>query len=343
MLYSTMITHPEETFKLITKKLEKPRKNDLTIKVKGCYICGSDVKTIRYGNDRVAMNRVMGHEIAGTVSDLGEQVKGYSVGDKVVLGADFPCLDCEMCFKEDYDNCTRHLALGHEIDGGFSEYITIPKTFIEKGPIIKVGTKIPLSLAALAEPVGCCIRGIKKKFFPEKVSTVSIIGGGPIGAIISTIFKIKFPNIKINIFEPSDARRNLLAARDIGNNWYGSTETLKDNSAGNLVFVACSVLAAQKEALRIVDHGGTVCLFGGINKTINIPVVDSNDIHYKELCVYGTTGSNKSNVGEALDLICNNHEEFQKLISATFPLPKLKLAFDEAYKGEILKIFIECS
>ena len=191
--------------------------------------------------------------------------------------------------------------------------------------------------------VGCCLRGVRKKFFPEKLSNVSIIGGGPIGAIISTILKIKFPDIQINIFEPSEARRNLLAARNIGDNWYESTEIFKENSAGNLIFVACSVLVAQKEALRIVDHGGTVCLFGGVNKTLNIPVVDSNDIHYKELCVYGTTGSNKQNVEEALDLISNNQREFQKLLSATFPLPELKKAFNEAYKGNILKIFIECS
>ena len=173
------------------------------VKVKGCYICGSDLKTLRHGNDRVGMNRIMGHEISGTVSDIGEHVKGFSIGDNVVLGADFPCLDCKMCSIENYDKCTKHLALGHEIDGGFSEYITVPKTFIDKGPIIKVGSKIPLPLAALAEPVGCCLRGIKKNFFPEKLSNVSIIGGGPIGAIISTILKIKFPGVQINIFEPS--------------------------------------------------------------------------------------------------------------------------------------------
>ena len=141
-----MVTHPDETFKLITKKLNKPSENDLIVKVKGCYICGSDLKTLKHGNDRVGMNRVMGHEISGTISDIGEQVKGYSIGDNVVLGADFPCLDCKMCSNENYDGCTKHLALGHELDGGFSEYILFQKIFIEKGPIIKVGSTIPLPL-----------------------------------------------------------------------------------------------------------------------------------------------------------------------------------------------------
>ena len=102
-------------------------------------------------------------------------------------------------------------------------------------------------------------------------------------------------------------------------------------------------MEAQQEALRIVNHGGTVCLFGGINQRNNHPVLDSNLIHYKELCVYGTTGSDKKDVKEAVRLITQNQDLFQKIISKKFSLFNIKEAFEEAYEGSQLKIFIECN
>jgi L-iditol 2-dehydrogenase len=247
-----------------------------------------------------------------------------------------------MCQNNEYEKCLKHLAIGHELDGGFAEYIVLPKPFIEKGPIIKVDQNIPLSLAALAEPVGCCLRGIKQNYFSNKLKNISIIGGGPIGAIITTILSIKFPEIRITIIEPSEKRRKLLISEKIGNNWCDKTENIKNNEGGELIFVACSVLEAQSEAIRIVDQAGTICLFGGINKSKNLPILDSNLIHYKELCVYGTTGSNKENVKEALEIISKNVEKFKKLLSEKYLLSDINNAFKSARAGNKLKIFVTC-
>ena len=342
MKYSSMAIQASKKFKLVSRELDKVNSEELIVKVKGCYICGSDLKTINFGNHRVSENRIMGHEISGTIIQVGDKVRGFKVGENVALGADFPCLNCNMCFKKDYSKCLNHLALGHEIDGGFSEYITLPSPFVKKGPIIKINDNIPLTLAALSEPVGCCLRSIKNYFYLKKLSSITVIGGGPMGAILTTVLSIKFPSIKINVFEPNTKRRKLLKSKEIGNYWYEDTKIFKDNAAGDLIFVACSVPEAQSEALRIVNHGGTICLFGGINKSINVPIIDSNMIHYKELCVYGTTGSNKDNVKEALTLISKNQVQFEKIFSEKFPLNSLEKAFKVAGKGNKLKIFVEC-
>ena len=343
MKYNSMAIQSDKNFKLVSKKLPEIDEDELLIKVKGCYICGSDLKTIKFGNTRVDNNRIMGHEISGTVYNVGKKVNKFKIGENVALGADFPCLDCEMCRNNNFSKCLKHLALGHEIDGGFSEYLILPGSFVKKGPLVKINKDVPLDLAALAEPVACCLRSIKKHHYKKNLSSISVIGGGPIGAILSTILSIKFPSTKLNIFEPNTKRRNLLISKHIGNFWYKNTNLFENNTGGDLIFVACSVLEAQQEALRIVNIGGTVCLFGGINKSVNYPVLDSNSIHYKELCVYGTTGSDKQDVSEAMKLITQNQALFKRVFSEKFSLFDIKKAFEEANKGTKLKIFIECS
>ena len=79
--------------------VEKPQLNaapgELVVRVHGCFICGSDLKALKFGNTRISEDRVMGPEIAGTVVDVGAGVKSFRMGDRVALGADFPCFECE--------------------------------------------------------------------------------------------------------------------------------------------------------------------------------------------------------------------------------------------------------
>ena len=248
-----------------------------------------------------------------------------------------------MCANNNYSRCLQHLALGHEIDGGFSEYVILPSSFVKEGPIIKINKDLSLVLAALAEPVACCLRSIKKHYYNANIPSISIIGGEPIGAILSTILSIKYPSSKLNIFEPNIERRQLLVSKGIGDYWYENTKLFDNNAGGDLIFVACSILEAQQEALRIVRYRGTVCLFGGINKTINYPVLDSNLIHYKELCVYGTTGSDKKDVKEAVRLITQKSRLISKIISKKFSLLISKRLLKKHMRDPKLKIFIECN
>ena len=76
---------------------------------------------------------------------------------------------------------------------------------------------------------------------------------------------------------------------------------------------------------------------------MNKPAIDSNLIHYKELCVYGTTGSNKKNVIEALKLIQENPNKFKRIISNTISLNNIEKAMKVASNGDKLKVFVECT
>lgn len=326
--------------------VEKPRRHvapgELLVRVHGCFICGSDLKALKFGNARISNDRVMGHEVAGTVVDVGAGVESFQLGDRVALGADFPCFECARCRQKEYRSCTTQMAIGHEYDGGFAEFITVPQPFVEEGPIVKVNDDTSLKLAGLCEPVACCLRGFNERFFPESVANLCIFGAGPIGSIIAIIAQLKMPDAKVTFIEPKSARREHLERLAIGHNYVANTAALPGDMQPDLVFVACSVPEAQREAVEIVRNGGTVCMFGGLPKVLNTPVIDSNLVHYKELCVYGTTGSDKRDVGNAFELIRHNQAAFERLISCEFSLEKISDAVKVAQDGNELKVFVKC-
>lgn len=342
MNYKAAIIQHGQLPLLVEKSGLQAAPGEILVRVHGCFICGSDLKTLKFGNPRISDDRIMGHEIAGTVAEIGEGVDSFEEGDRVALGADFPCFGCDNCKRHDFFKCSEHMAIGHEYDGGFAEFIRVPPAFVEEGPILKVKNNTPLRIAGLSEPVACCLRGFKEKLFPESVLNLCIFGAGPIGAIIATIAKVNMPSVNVTFVEPSANRRNYLEKLGIGDSWFSEVAELPVNMHPELVFVACSVPEAQRDAIELVKPGGTVCIFGGVPSTLNKPVIDSNLVHYKELCVYGTTGSNKRDVTVALEMISRNQSAFEKLISCEFDLADISKAVTVAQSGCELKVFVKC-
>ncbi|MDC3294190.1 alcohol dehydrogenase catalytic domain-containing protein [Alphaproteobacteria bacterium] len=342
MTYKAAIIQSDQMNLLVEKPQLHAGPGELIVRVHGCFICGSDLKTLKFGNPRISDDRIMGHEIAGTVVEVGTGVGRFQMGDRVALGADFPCFECESCAQQNYRGCTAHMAIGHEYDGGFAEFIKVPPSFVKEGPVIKVNDETPLRLAGLSEPVACCLRGFNERFFPASVTNLCILGAGPIGSIIATIARVKMPNARIIFIEPNDVRRKHLESLGVGDRWFAKATALLADMRPDLVFVACSVPEAQRDAVELVRNGGTVCMFGGVPKALNKPMIDSNLVHYKELCVYGTTGSDKRDVSKALELISRNKTAFERLISCEFSLDEIGDAVAVAQSGTELKVFIKC-
>ena len=82
----------------------------LLIKVLSCAICGSDLKITKFGNTRITEERTIGHEIAGEIVSIGAKVKGFEIGEKISIGADLPCHECNFCENGFVNLCAKNLA-----------------------------------------------------------------------------------------------------------------------------------------------------------------------------------------------------------------------------------------
>jgi L-iditol 2-dehydrogenase len=318
----------------------------IKLKVEACAICGSDIRIYRHGNNRVNPPQVIGHEIAGEIVEIGKSVKRFKVGDRIAVGADIPCGECNYCREGHGNECQTNYAIGYQFQGGFAEYMPLNQVTVQHGPVHKIPEGLDYDTAALAEPLGCCINGLELS--PVHLGdTVVIIGAGPIGCFLVQLSRC-MGAAKIILADRVKAR--LEQAKQFGADICVATgeedlrERIKAETEGlgaHVAIVACASLEAQQDAFSLVRSRGTVNLFGGLPATAAPLKILSNNIHYNELFVVGTHGSLPRHHRVAIDLIASKRIDAKSLISHTFGLEDYGKAFAIAEAKESLKVILK--
>jgi len=320
----------------------------LLIKVKACAICGSDLRIFREGNSRVEPSRILGHEIAGEVVEVGAGVMNYSVGDSVSTGADIPCGECSHCLSGRPNCCDINYAIGYQFDGGYAEYIRLDPLVVKNGPLQKFNAVLPWQNAALAEPLACCINGYERALYHKGMGgSVVIFGAGPIGLMLLMLGKQYYGVDNVVVIEPSETRRNLALAfgadlvidPDITQS-VDEVMAFTENQGAQVVFTACPILETHNLAVQMVAKRGVVNFFGGLPKTA--PAIDilSNFLHYREAYITGSHGSTPAQHKRALDLIATGIVDVSKVVSKTVGLKDIHKGFDLARSGTVAKVVI---
>ena len=145
-------------------EIEKPQigPDEILLEMKAAAICGTDMRILTGKKTKgVRYPSVIGHEFCGVIAEVGADVKGYEVGEKVAVANVIPCHHCSSCLRGRTNACLDRKAIGYEFDGGFEEYIRIPSICIENGNVVKLPEYMSYQAGALIEPLSCCIRGLK--------------------------------------------------------------------------------------------------------------------------------------------------------------------------------------
>jgi threonine dehydrogenase-like Zn-dependent dehydrogenase len=320
--------------------------NEMLIRLKATSICGTDLRIFKHGHFKIPADqrRVLGHEIAGEIVQVGSLLEGFHEGMRVSAPPNVGCGLCEFC-RDGYNNmCPNYEAFGISIDGGFQEYMRVPHIAITGGNIFPIPDHLGYEEAALAEPLSCCYNALRSvKTTHEDV--VLVIGAGPIGAMHVILNRIAGAK-KILV---ADIRQNRLdAIKEFGADVIinSSEVDLKEavfeatNGRGaDVIITAASVPQLQTQAVGLLATHGRVNFFGGLGKGVQVPI-DSNRVHYKGLVLTGSTGSTNSDYFKSLMLIAEGRAEVDKLISCRFLLSDAIQAFDYALSGEGMKTMI---
>ncbi len=311
-------------------------KNDSTIllKVRSCTVCGYDVRVFRNGHKKVNPPIILGHEICGeTLSDLPAMKSGTRVAVYPIL----PCFVCRYCHNQQYNLCTNIKEIGSTINGGFAEYVGIPKEIEKIGGLVPIPDSISTEEASLIEPLACCLNGFSNlgKISPEQ--SVAIIGDGPIGLIHLQISKNLF-GAKTVVIGKNKSRMDqakVLGAYQTFMFGSASDEILKANGGAgfDVVIIATSDPAVVDLALKIAGKGARINLFAGNDNTTNL---DYNYIHYNQISVIGSFGSLPHHFREAMKFAeARSTIDLSKLITHKFSLDEIHKAFSatENYDG----------
>ena len=157
-----------------------PEPGDIVVRVRASGICATDIKTLLGQGLPKKLPTILGHEVAGEVSALGEGVKDFAAGDRVAVYPIAVCGECDYCTNERHNLCRHEFGLAHGIDGGFAEYVRIPRQILNVGGVVKIPADIPFELAALAEhswPGSSAVNRVNPG------DTVAVVGAGPMGMI----------------------------------------------------------------------------------------------------------------------------------------------------------------
>ncbi|MEM3770138.1 MAG: zinc-dependent dehydrogenase [Candidatus Bathyarchaeia archaeon] len=334
------VYHSQSDIRIEEMPIPQIGDDEALVKMKACGICGSDLMDW-YLRNRAPL--VLGHEPAGVIVEKGENVKSFDIGDRVFVHHHVACLKCHYCLHGDYTLCEQF----HKTNifpGGFAEYFKVP------APNLQLDTlKIPDSLsfeeATLIEPVGCCIRAIKKCGI-KKGDSVAVIGAGTTGIIQTVLAKI-YGAGKIVVSDLVDFRLKLaerfgadVAVNPLNNDLAAVVRKEIDGRGVDLAIVTAPSLEAYKTGLGICRKGGKLCVFAPTEPG-KILEISPKQLFFNELQIIPSYSTSHVETKEALKLIKSGKIHVKDLITHCFPLEETAKAFKTALKDkESLKVIV---
>jgi L-iditol 2-dehydrogenase len=323
---------------------------EILVKVLSASICGTDLR-IFHGNHRMYQPgtiRIPGHEVVGTIAEVGGSINNYSIGQRVFCAPNTGCGHCEQCVTGSNNLCANYDAIGVTSDGGFAEFVRIPANSVQQGNVILVDESVDPAVAALMEPFACVLRG-QNALHMKPGEIVLIIGAGPIGVMHTKLAKARGGG-RVIVSEPIPDRAaqvlQMGADRVVNPLTEDLQSVLKEESSGrgaDVIIVAAPVHAAQENSLELAAIGGRINFFGGLPKDRPTIHLDSNLVHYKELVITGTTACSTADCWQAAQIVNSGLIDLSDVVSQRFPLREAAAAFAAAEDRKSLKIVLEPS
>lgn len=312
---------------------------ELRVKTMASGICGSDV--MEWYRMRTAP-RVLGHEIAGEIVEVGEKVRGYKVGDRVFVSHHVPCNKCRYCLNGHHTVCdTLH---GTNFDpGGFSEYIRIPEINVDRGTYL-LPEELSYEDGVFIEPLGCVVRGQRlAKVGPG--DTVLVIGSG-ISGLLHVQLAIALGAGKVIASDINEYRLKVAkrwgaevihAAEDLP----GFLRKVNGDRLANRVFVCTGAVSAIDQALNCADRGARVEFFAPtepeVERSINMYHLWSNQI-----TLMSTYGAAPVDLMQSIELIRARRVKVREMITHRLKLEEIQIGFDlVSQANESVKVIIK--
>jgi L-iditol 2-dehydrogenase len=302
---------------------------ELIVRVGAALTCGTDLKVYRRGYHArmIVPPALFGHELAGTVAEVGAGVENFAVGDRVVALNSAPCGQCYFCLRDQQNLCDDLLFN----NGAYAEFLRIPARIVAKNTLL-VPAHLSLEHAALTEPLACAVHGFEDSL-ARAGDTVAVIGGGPLGLMMMHVAALAGCEVIALVKHDGQvkAARRLGAAQIVQSanipEAIAQTRALTPNQQGvDLAIEAVGVPEAWQQAVALVRKGGTVNFFGGCATGTQL-VLDTNQIHYSDLTMRATFHHTPAICRRALQLIAGGKFIADAFITGRAPLDELELVF----------------
>lgn len=317
---------------------------ELLVKPAACGVCGSDVRTYRFGARNITGPVIIGHEVSGTIVEVGRALTGFTIGQRVAVAPAIPCTDCVYCRGGMETMCDRLRSIGYEFNGGLADYMVVPSSAVRAGCVNTIPDHLEFVEAAIAEPLACVINA-QTLLDVGAHDSVVILGAGPIGCLHANLAKIRGASRVI----VADLRPERLRFADA----FGADvlidascadvrdQVLAETSGGaSVVIVAAPSPRAAEQATTLAAKRGRINLFAGLPKTEPFIRLDANLVHYRELSIVGSYGSQPGHNRMALELLASGRIRASALVDVVLPLDRILDGLQAVEQGRAQKVVV---
>lgn len=297
--------------------------DELLVKIEVALTCGTDLKVYRQGSHArmIVPPAIFGHELSGTVCQLGSEVEDFREGMRVVASNSAPCNNCLFC-RKDMENLCDNLLFNN---GAYAEFIRIPGPIVRKN-LLEIPDHLSFADAALVEPLACVLRGLEETGV-NRGDSVAIIGLGPIGLMFIRLAKLRGARViavgKRRSQMQSALRMGAHEAIDVSQE-ADPVAAIRHLSPGG-VDVAIEAVGSPTTwqwATGMVRRGGTVNFFGGCPSGSTVQL-DTSLLHYSEITMRASFHHTPYYIRRALQSISCGDIRGEDLITGEAPLREL--------------------
>lgn len=331
--------------------------NDIVLKVKAAGICGSDMPLL-YGPDEAKYKNytypmVIGHEFAGEVYEVGRNVTGWKVGDRVVSdNTGYVCGHCPACETGNFLLCPERKGIGGDMDGGMAEYVRIPGVVLQRDPasIRRIPDNMPFEHAAVMDPICNAYKAIVQEAKVLPGDNVVIYGNGPLGLFSVLIARlINVARIIVIGTRRSAPTRNPICEE------LGATDILMADDPdivrkvkeicgedGVAAVINCASRSANilPEAVRMLRPGGAFIMVGYTRTAVSYEEDPADLMGHKGVTFIGHMGYDHTSWRNTLALYREGRVNMDPIVTHKLPLSKWREGFEMFTNREAAKVVL---
>ncbi|MEU7826758.1 alcohol dehydrogenase catalytic domain-containing protein [Catellatospora sp. NPDC049133] len=316
-----------------------PGPGQVQINVAFTGICGTDLHILHGDMDRrVAMPAVLGHEMSGTVAQLGEGVDGWRPGEPVTVLPVLPCGTCVTCAAGHGHVCPRLTFIGIDSAGSMQQRWNVPA-----GALVRLPDTLDLAHGALAEPTAVAVHDVRRSGLTADEHAV-VVGGGPVGLLIAVV--ARRTGARVLVLEPSPQRRAVadrLGFTTADPTTADTTALIGDWTGGEgaaVCFEVSGAAAGVATAVQALAPRGRLVMVA-IHAAPR--EVDLHRFFWRELTMLGARLYSRPDMATAVELVADGHIPAAQLITHVEPLARVGEAFAALESGAgVMKVLLDC-
>lgn len=319
------------TLEVMDRPVPRPGAGEVLVRVGASGLCSTDLHLLSGRMSLGPLPRILGHESAGEIVELGERVRGWSAGDRVIIAVDVVCGNCRHCLTGQTQRCTSMQRIGFERDGGHAEYVAVPAA-----NLISLPPTLAYDAAAiLPDAVACMYHTLVGQGKVGIGHKVLILGVGGLGIHGVQIARLAGADVIATSRQPQRLKiAEQYGAIPVNTATQSLKHKVNDLTRGegvDLVVDNIGTRASVREGLSLLRPGGKLLVVAYLDDTFEVPSIP---LFKMEQEIIGCRGSSKQDLEEVVRLAGSG--KLKPVIGAHYPLEEMGRAVERLERGDLV-------